>query len=593
MKIIEVENLTKTYQISKIEKEHTALENVSFSVDEGEVLGILGRSSAGKTTLLRILRGVESFKEGSVRVDGITLTPDSNSNEQLELQKITALHLQRSFALWPESVINNVMRKLGKLETGFEEIPTTGSNDYKRLFKRASEILDIVGMLDKKYYYYNILSGGEKQCVLLARQLAANPRVLLVDEPATMIDPVGRGMMLDAIKKINENAGVTVVFVSHMPEIHETLADRVLWIEEGKVVDEGKPDEIIKKFVAKIDQPVEPSIPREVPKMRLTNLWKRYQITTSGAKFIETIQMKNLNFDIYEGEILALVGPCAAGKTVLIRLLAGLEPPQFGEVTYRINDGGEERWTNICTYGYDAVKARLNISTLHQEFALTHYEIVLHLFEQKLGLKDVRFLPEVVERAREMGLSDVKLDVLYRLADLPEDEMKDMLRELKLDPGILRKLFPTIPADEAKKRMKPIFEALDLPLSLMDHYTYELSAGEQIRVALALHMTEKPEVLLLDEPFGDLDPISLRKCINAIKTLNKEHNLTIILVSHQLDAVKELAHRALLIHRGEILMTGDPETICNEFVNRKYADFVSKGGEIEDTGDAYRYFHLS
>ncbi|MHC1635136.1 MAG: ATP-binding cassette domain-containing protein [Candidatus Methanospirareceae archaeon] len=568
-KILEVQNLTKKYKIERVDKELTALEDVSFSVEKGEIVGIIGKSGAGKTTLLRILRGVEEFDAGRVRVEDVIVEPGSPKSNLSALQKKTAIHLQRSFALWPESILNNITRRLMKEETGFEQLPRDPySERYKRIYKKAIEILDIVGLTEKKHYYYNILSGGEKQCVLLARQIAANPSVLLLDEPATMIDPKGRDKMLNAVKRINERMGTTVLFVSHMPEIHRKMADRVIWIDRGRKVKEGEPEEIIEEFMSEMEPPLELTTPKDVDKIRISNLWKRYRIY-SDNQYAETIRMKNLNFSIKEGEILAIIGPCAAGKTVLIRLLSGIEPAQLGSVLYRV-DG--DKWTDICEYGEDAIKARLKISVLHQEFSLTYYESVARLFEFKLGLKSLDTFLEAKRRAAEMGIDTKKLDFLYRIADLPEEEAKEALKEIGLDMRILRELFPSLSGEEVRRRARPILEMVNLPISILDRYVYELSIGEQIRVALALKMTENPEVLLLDEPFGDLDPISLRKCINAVKSINRR-GVTVILVSHQLEAVKEIAHRAILIHRGDIKMIGDPEEVCKEFIEKGYAAF--------------------
>ena len=136
-----------------------------------------------------------------------------------------------------------------------------------------------------------------------------------------------------------------------------------------------------------------------------------------------------------------------------------------------------------------------------------------------------------------------------------------------LDTDIFYELVPSFPETEARKIAKPVLEAMNLSEDILDRHTYELSCGEEVRVAIALHMVSKPEILLLDEPFGELDPLSLRDVLNAVKKLTKEFKTTIIVVSHQLDAVKEIAHEAVFIEAG-ITRWGEPEEVCEVFLER-------------------------
>jgi methyl coenzyme M reductase system subunit A2 len=564
MDIIQVEGLTKKYRIKNTNDTVVGLDNVSFTMKEGEILGVLGKSGAGKSTLLRILRGVEDFDEGKVTIDGITLTPDSPRSEFSKIQRKTAIHLQRSFALWGQSILHNVMRKICAAEKGVEDLPEHGTPDYEHIKTEAMKIIELVGLKEKYKYYYNILSGGEKQRVLLARQLAFNPRILLLDEPATMSDPLTRKDLMDTIKRIHQKLGLSIVLVSHMPEVHEYLADRLIMLENGRIVKEGATQDVLKYFTQQITDPIplEPVPPSTEKILRLKNVWKKYRLLTSG-ELIQTIEMKNINFSIPKGVIMAMIGPSAKGKTVLIRLLSGLERPDEGEVL--VNVGTE--WVDIAKYGRKSIIARQKISVMHQEFSLMHNETLLEQFAYHLGLKSIETVNNALERAKELGITDLKLDVLYRLADLPEDEAKATLKKMGLSHDILFEIFPRFPESETRNIAKPILNALNLPETILDRHPYEISCGEQVRAALAIHMVSKPEILLLDEPFGDLDPISLRTVLNSIKKLNKEFGTTILVVSHQLDAVEEIAHEAVFIEAG-ITRWGEPREVCEVFLER-------------------------
>jgi len=187
-------------------------------------------------------------------------------------------------------------------------------------------------------------------------------------------------------------------------------------------------------------------------------------------------------------------------------------------------------------------------------------------------LKNFELLKQAQERARECGISDVTLDVLLRLADMPEEEAKGRLNELGLDLDILDELFPKLPAVEAFKAARPYLSAVNLPEDIFGRYISETSMGEEIRLAIAALLASNCEILLLDEPFGDIDPISLRIITNALKDLNRKFNTTILVVSHQLDVIRELAHEAILIDEGRIVMRDNPDAVCDAFIDRSFKE---------------------
>ncbi|NLU03705.1 MAG: ATP-binding cassette domain-containing protein, partial [Methanothermobacter sp.] len=194
----------------------------------------------------------------------------------------------------------------------------------------------------------------------------------------------------------------------------------------------------------------------------------------------------------------------------------------------------------------------------------------------RLGVKGEHVVAEAKKRADELGISDMVLDVLYQLTDLPETEARYRLEKLGLSPEILEELFPSFPDSEVKRYAEPIFRALDLPLSILDRRSYELSGGERVRATLALVLASRPDVLILDEPFGDLDPITLRMVSNSLKRINMEFGTTIIMVSHHVDFIRELSTRAVMVEDGRIVMDGEPGELCDEFVERSHARYLQR-----------------
>ena len=564
--MIQVENLSKTYKIENGE-EIKALTDINLNVEQGEIVGIIGMSGSGKTTLLRILRGVEPFDSGKIILDGIEVTPDSSPYYSSKLKKATAIHLQRSFGLWGETALQNVIRKLSGVKYGDESLQDA-DDAVAEFGDQAKEILEIVGLGHKINHFAPVLSGGEKQRLIMARQLAKMPKVLLLDEPATMSCPKTKQEILDAIKNINKELGVTIILVSHLPEVHRYLSDRLILMEDGEITDEGSTEEIITKFM----KPMEPAEPLAGPEnigdyiIKVNDLDKKFFLLKGG----NTLQIKDINLDIKKGEIVSLIGPSGAGKTVLLRMVAGLDAPDSGSISFKLND----EWVDMQDLGLERMNVRRKLGFMHQEFALTHHATIKDQIASRLGVKDENVIAKARKTAEELGISDKILDVLYQLTDLPENEAKARLEKIELNSDILDRLFPKFPDKEVKKYAEPIFEALDLPLDILDRRSYELSGGQKVRATLALVLTSNPEVLILDEPFGDLDPLTLRVVSNSLKKINKKFGTTILMVSHHVDFIREVTTRAVMIEDGKLVGDGDPQKLCDEFLKTCKADYL-------------------
>jgi len=564
--MISVKNVSKTYKMED-GAEIKALDNISIDVEKGEILGIIGVSGSGKSTLLRILRGVEPFDSGEIIVGDADVKYDSNPYYFRKLREATAIHLQRSFGLWSETALQNVIRKLNGVKYGDEGL-TDFNSAYEEFGEEARAILKVVGLEDKIDHFAPVLSGGEKQRLIMARQLAKKPKVLLLDEPATMSCPKTKQDILNAIKNINKEFGVTVIIVSHLPEVHLYLSDRLVLMENGKVIDEGTPKTIIPKFIMEMDAPEPPRQPYELggPVIKVTDIEKKFVLLKGG----NVLKIEDINFEVKNGEIISLIGQSGAGKTVLLRMMAGLEIPDSGDVLFKLNND----WVDMQEPGIVRMHVRRKLGFMHQEFSLVHHATIKDQIAGRLGVKGENVVTKARNVAKEMGISEQVLDVLYQLTDLPETEAKVKLEKVGLTPDILDALFPSFPDTEVKKYAKPVFEALDLPLEILDRRSYELSGGQKVRATLALILTSQPEVLILDEPFGDLDPITLRIVSNSLKRINKQFNTTILMVSHHVDFIEEVSTRAILMEEGELVMDGNPHKLSEEFIKRCKADYL-------------------
>jgi methyl coenzyme M reductase system subunit A2 len=566
--LLQIENLSKTYRVK--DRDVVALENVSFTTRPGEILGLVGKSGGGKSTLMKILRGMEGFDSGRIILDGLTITPDSSDEVKRTQLAVTAIHLQRDFALWTETALKNVVRRVKARKTGYEALPIPEDVDYDELYQEAMYYLRLVGLGEKAQHLATILSGGEKQRLLIARQLAKKPKVLLLDEPATMACPATKQEVLDAIKNVNKELDLTIIIVSHLPEIHEYLAHRLIWLEKGKIIADGKPGEVLDRFMSGIGKMVPlASWPDAQPLIKVRGLSKRgCQICT--GEVLNVLKMENLNFDINEGEITSIIGNSGGGKTTLLKIMQGVRLPDEGSVCYRYGD----KWVDMVTYSPGRMNVRRSLGIMYQEFALYAGETILDQIAYKMGIKGNDVIDHARAVAEELGISDKVLDVIYAMTDMSEEDAKAALESLGLTRDIFKDLFPRFPTTEARKYAEPIFDLISLDREAMWKLPEQLSGGELVRASLAIILAARPKILILDEPFGDIDPITMREVSNAIKKINAELGTTIILVSHHVEFVKEISHRAMLIEDGAIAADGDPAVVCNAFLASCHAPYL-------------------
>jgi methyl coenzyme M reductase system subunit A2 len=191
-----------------------------------------------------------------------------------------------------------------------------------------------------------------------------------------------------------------------------------------------------------------------------------------------------------------------------------------------------------------------------------------------MGIKGNDVIDHARAVAEEMGISDKVLDVIYAMTDMSEEDAKAAFEALGLTRDIFKDLFPRFPTTEARKFAEPIFDLMSLDPEVMWKLPEQLSGGELVRASLAILLAAKPKILILDEPFGDIDPITMREVSNAIKKINAELGTTIILVSHHVDFVKEISHRAILIENGALVADGSPGEVCNAFLASCHAPYL-------------------
>ena len=230
--MIQVENLCKRFETKGGTVE--AAKNISFSIEKGEIFGIIGLSGAGKSTLVRCLNLLERPTSGTVKVNGKNLTELSEKELRKERQKIGMI-FQHFNLLMQRTALDNVCFPM--------EIAGIGKAEAR---KKALEYLRIVGLEEKALSYPSQLSGGQTQRVAIARVLASDPQILLCDEATSALDPQTTKAILELIKEINRDYGITVVVITHEMSVVQEICDKVAVLERGSLVETGTVEELFR-----------------------------------------------------------------------------------------------------------------------------------------------------------------------------------------------------------------------------------------------------------------------------------------------------------------------------------------------------------
>ena len=228
MAVLEVKKIKKSFGGLDV------LKDVSFSLDEGQVLTIIGSSGSGKTTLLRCLNFLETADEGQILVNGKLLTGSHLTEEQIRENRLHFGLVFQNFNLFPQyTVLQNITLAPTLLKQGSQE----------EIQKKAMELLDKVGLTQKKDAYPCQLSGGQQQRVAIARALALNPQVLCFDEPTSALDPELTGEVLRVIRGLKEQ-NTTMIVVTHEMDFARSVADVVIYMADGVIEEMGTPEEV-------------------------------------------------------------------------------------------------------------------------------------------------------------------------------------------------------------------------------------------------------------------------------------------------------------------------------------------------------------
>ncbi|HUU74818.1 MAG TPA: methyl coenzyme M reductase system, component A2 [Methanoregulaceae archaeon] len=511
--LITVDNLCMDFHGNKV------LKNISFETGEGEILGIIGRSGAGKTVLMHLLRGVEQPPTsgtiiyhiaacdscdfispgstagspcpkcgGKLEAEDVDFWNEKNEDMKRRIMRSTAIMFQRTFALYGnDRVIENVIHALDDINYPAENA-----------INRAADLLDEVRLSHRMMHIARDLSGGEKQRVVLARQLAKEPFLLFADEPTGTLDPQTAHLVHSMLIEAAKSNKMGMVVTSHFSQVIEEVAHRALLLVNGEIAKLGSPTEVIHRFMEDLDDTEVFEAPTFGENVLIArDVYKRYISVDRGV----VRAVNGVSFDVQEKEIFGIIGKSGAGKTTLSRIISGIIEPTSGEMNIRIG----EDFIDMTKPGIEyRGRAKAYIGLLHQEYDLYPHRTVLDNLTDAIGL----------EFPKELAMR--KAIITLRMAGFTEEKSGEIL----------------------------------------ERYPSELSEGERHRVALAQVLIREPRMVILDEPTGTMDPLTKIDVKHSILHARDEMDETFIVVSHDMDFVRDICDRLALMRGGKIIQIG-------------------------------------
>ncbi len=306
--MIRIEALTKTYAVPGGTVD--ALKGIDLEIRQGEIFGIIGMSGAGKSTLIRCMNLLECPTSGTIQIDGQDVT--GLSKKALRQMRHSVGMIFQQFNLLMQTTVEKNIFAFPLEITGV---------DKAQCAKRVKELLEIVGLSDKADAYPAQLSGGQKQRVAIARALAANPKVLLCDEATSALDPMTTDSILELLKRINQQMGITIVVITHEMEVIRKICHRVAIIDGGVIAEQGEVTEI---FTA----------PKTAAAKKLFHVLPEGESGKGGAVLRLVFDGKQLYQPVVAGMILA----CGVPVSILSAEIRTIGQGQYGQLTIQLPD---------------------------------------------------------------------------------------------------------------------------------------------------------------------------------------------------------------------------------------------------------------
>ncbi|MBQ8504156.1 MAG: ATP-binding cassette domain-containing protein [Clostridia bacterium] len=488
-----------------------ALNDINLEIEQGEFIVVCGKSGSGKSTLLRMLKP-ELTPKGKSKGEIIFFEKNKNDFSQRDSARNIGFLLQNTEY---QAVTHSVRSELA---FGLENLGL----DSKTIRLRIAEIsayFSLEDLLDKKI---SELSGGQKQFVCLASIVAMNPKAIILDEPTSQLDPVSASAFLDTVRKLRSENGITIIISEHRLENVIPLADRIIIMEDGKIISDCKPENISKDVFYK-NEFVKKSMPLPMRVHSHLGLDGRMPLSIAqGHKMLEHLMADKLKYTIPSKEV---------------RELSEDNAIQMKNVRYAYENSGYVLKGINLTVKKGSFTALMGANGAGKTTALS---LMSGILECKSG--KIKIFEKSIKKYKPAELYNGMLAVLPQKCEslfagnTVREDLESVLKNSDLSK------------EEREKRIESISEFTEIK-SFLDRHPYDISGGEMQRAALAMVLLKQPKIIFLDEPTKGMDNLFKIKFAEKIKELC-EGGVTVVMVSHDTEFCAEYCDECAMIFDG-------------------------------------------
>jgi microcin C transport system ATP-binding protein len=507
------------------------VDGVSFRIAPGERLALVGESGSGKTvTALSLLRLIESAAlSGEIRFEGRdVLAMSVDELHQLRGRDIAVVFQEPMTALNPVFTIGAQIAESIELHEGL-----TGD----AAMQAAVDAMRRVGIEEperRARSYPHQLSGGQRQRAMIAMALACNPKLLIADEPTTALDATIRLQILELLDRLRQEAGMSLLLITHDLNIVRRFADRVAVMERGVIVEQGTTLEVMEN-------------PQHAYTQKLIDSRPERNVSAPGQGRL--VEARNLHVD-YPTQLPGVAGWFRSGHfTAVMKADFDLAP---GETLGVIGESGSGKTT----------------------LALALLDLIAADGDIRIDGKKWRGADRSAKRALRREIQVVFQDPLSSLS--PRQTIEGIVGEgLEIhEPGLTRE----------QRRERIVAALLDVGLTengaagrLLDRYPHEFSGGQRQRIAIARALIVRPKIVVLDEPTSALDVTIQKQVLELLSELQRKYGLSYVLVTHDIDVVRAMAHRVIVMKDSEVLETGAVDEVLTNAKSEYTRKLIAAG----------------
>ena len=513
---LDINNLSIAFRSGK--GLQTVVSNVNLQLNKGETLALVGESGSGKSVLaksiLKILpEHAAVYTTGSISYAGEpVLAMNDKRLSQLRGEQVGMIFQEPMSSLNPLHSVEKQLAEVLYLHKGW---------NTKQSRSTVLDWLHKVGITDPESKLKSLpheLSGGERQRVMIAMALLAEPDILIADEPTTALDVTIQQQILDLLAKLQVELNMAMIFITHDLNIVRRISTRVAVMRLGEIVEQGNTEEVFDQPKHEYTKMLLDSEPAGVPNpvasdapqiLDVENLKVWFPVKAGILKRVvdHVKAVDDISFSIRSGETLGIVGESGSGKTTLGHAILKLTNSEGG-----------------VSYSLGADEARQALSS----------------FDKK-ALKAFRRRCQIIFQDPFASLS-------------PRMSVRDIIAE-----GL--EIHEKVSTAEIDQRVIEVMESVQLDPKVRYRYPNEFSGGQRQRIAIARALILKPVLLILDEPTSALDRSVQKEIIELLKHLQDEFQLSYIFISHDLNVVKAMSHKILVMRRGKLVESGHAEQI--------------------------------